>query len=195
MKRTLITIALLAMVCWTIYKFVFSSNTIRNDNDVLEELADDQLKNEQESTASEIKIGLDVGDRAPDFELTTLEGDVVSLSDYEGSPVMINFWATWCPPCRAEMPDMEQFHQNTAIEILAINLTQTEESDEQVQEFIDQYELTFPILMDEAIEVALLYQIQPIPTSIFLDAERTIQFVAYGALTYDQMNEVLEDIN
>lgn len=195
MKRTLITIALLAMVCWTIYEFVFSSNTIRNDDDVLEELADDQLKNEQESTASEIKIGLDVGDRAPDFELTTLKGDVVSLSDYEGSPVMINFWATWCPPCRAEMPDMEHFHQNTAIEILAINLTQTEESDEQVQEFVDQYELTFPILMDEAIEVALLYQIQPIPTSIFLDAERTIQFVTYGALTYDQMNEVLEDIN
>lgn len=195
MKKIIITIGLLSMLGWTVYQFVFSSNTIGNDDDGLEELVDDQNQNEQNSPDSDIKIGLEIGDRAPNFELATLEGEIVSLSDYQGGPVMINFWATWCPPCRAEMPDMEQLYQDTAIEILAVNLTQTEESEKQVREFVNEYELTFPILMDMDIDVAMLYQIQPIPTSIFLDAERTIQFIAYGALTYDQMTEVLEDIN
>ena len=195
MKRTLITIALLAMVCWTIYEFVFSSNTIRNDDDVLEELADDQLKNEQESTASEIKIGLDVGDRAPDFELTTLKGDVVSLSDYEGSPVMINFWATWCPPCREEMPDMEKFYQETEIEILAVNLLDTERTIDDVEQFVEEYGLTFPILLDESIEVAMIYGIQSIPTSYMIDSEGIIQFIVIGPLTYQQMNQELDNIN
>ena len=195
MKKIIITIGLLSMLGWTVYQFVFSSNAIGNDDDGLEELVDDQNQNEQNSPDSDIKIGLDIGDRAPNFELATLEGEVVSLSDYQGGPVMINFWATWCPPCRAEMPDMEQLYQDTAIEILAVNLTQTEESEKQVREFVNEYELTFPILMDMDIDVAMLYQIQAIPTSIFLDAERTIQFIAYSALTYDQMTEVLEDIN
>ena len=195
MKKIIITIGLLSMLGWTVYQFVFSSNAIGNDDDGLEELVDDQNQNEQNSPDSDIKIGLEIGDRAPNFELATLEGEVVSLSDYQGGPVMINFWATWCPPCRAEMPDMEQLYQDTAIEILAVNLTQTEESEKQVREFVNEYELTFPILMDMDIDVAMLYQIQSIPTSIFLDAERTIQFIAYSALTYDQMTEVLEDIN
>lgn len=76
---------------------------------------------------------------------------------------MINFWATWCPPCRAEMPDMEKFHQEKNIVILAVNLTDTENDLEDIKDFSDEYKLTFPILMDTNLEVANLYMIQPIP--------------------------------
>ncbi|WP_343033610.1 TlpA disulfide reductase family protein [Virgibacillus ihumii] len=62
----------------------------------------------------------------PGFQLETLEGEKVKLSDFRGNPVMLNFWATWCPPCRAEIPDMEKLHQNKDITILAVNLTKSE---------------------------------------------------------------------
>lgn len=195
MKKIIITIGLLSMLGWTVYQFVFSSNAIGNDDDGLEELVDDQNQNEQNSPDSDIKIGLDIGDRAPDFELTTLKGDVVSLSDYEGSPVMINFWATWCPPCREEMPDMEKFYQETEIEILAVNLLDTERTIDDVEQFVEEYGLTFPILLDESIEVAMIYGIQSIPTSYMIDSEGIIQFIVIGPLTYQQMNQELDNIN
>ena len=176
MKKITPLIIVIAMFSWALYEFIGSST-------------------EQEELTETDEVGLNKNQIAPNFQLTTLDGQEVSLTDYRGQRVMLNFWATWCPPCRAEMPDMEQLYQDTAIEILAVNLTQTEESEKQVREFVNEYELTFPILMDMDIDVAMLYQIQAIPTSIFLDAERTIQFIAYSALTYDQMTEVLEDIN
>ncbi len=63
------------------------------------------------SANDDVKEGLEIGDRAPDFKLNTLEGETLQLSDFRGERVMINFWATWCPPCRQEMPDMERFYQ------------------------------------------------------------------------------------
>lgn len=108
---------------------------------------------------------------------------------------MLNFWATWCPPCRAEMPDMEKFHQDTDVEILAVNLTETEPHPNQVQQFADEYGLTFPILLDEKVEVATIYAIQPVPTSFMIDSEGIIQFKSIGPLTYDQMVQVSKDMD
>ncbi|WP_267902155.1 peroxiredoxin family protein [Lentibacillus cibarius] len=71
-------------------------------------------------------VGLQKGNIAPDFELTTLEGEQVSLSDYRGQRVVLNFWASWCPPCKAEVPDLQKFYENKDVEILAVNLTKTE---------------------------------------------------------------------
>src|SRR5699024_2083045 len=121
------------------------------------ENAEEAAAAENNEASQEENVGLEVETMAPDFELDTFTGEEAKLSDYRGSRVMINFWATWCPPCRAEMPDMERFHQDTDIEILAVNLTETETHTDQVQQFIDEYELTFPILLDEVIEVATIY--------------------------------------
>lgn len=214
MKKVLLIVLLVGMLGWTVYEFILSENDTSRDEVMLDENTEEEepeiLEEEtsgvpgkseenedvlQESEKQEESVvGLNVGDMAPDFQLTTLDGEEVALSDYRGSRVWINFWATWCPPCRAEMPDMEEFYKQNDVEILAINLTETEPSTDQVQRFVDEYELTFPILLDEVIEVATAYRIQPIPTSFMLDSEGVIQFKSFGPLTYEQMEEVFADI-
>src|SRR5690625_3090301 len=78
---------------------------------------------------SELEVGLDAGQLAPDFELQTVNGETMQLSDLRGEKVLLNFWATWCPPCRAEMPDMQNYHEgyDDGV-ILAVNLLETEQN-------------------------------------------------------------------
>ncbi|WP_066186128.1 redoxin domain-containing protein [Gracilibacillus timonensis] len=207
MKKTIMLVIMLGMIGWAVYEFVFPSDEASTGQAVEEETVEsgvnldndsaDQSENEEqkETTASEPTVGLEVGNLAPDFQLATLSGETVALSDYRGSKVMLNFWATWCPPCRVEMPDMEKFHQDTEIEILAVNLTETEPNTEQVQQFVNEYGLSFPILLDEVIEVANTYAIQPIPTSFMIDSEGIIQFKTFGPLTYNQMVAEMEGMD
>lgn len=131
--------------------------------------------------------GTEIGDKAPDFELTTLNGDNVKLSDFKGKRIMLNFWASWCPPCREEMPAMEKFYQDKDAVVLAVNLTDMEVNKKQVTDFTKRFGLTFPILLDEEGEVSSLYRISPIPTTYMIDSEGVIRHKAYGALTYEQM--------
>jgi peroxiredoxin len=204
MRKLFIVVVLIGLTGWTLYEFGFQSSHLQSDHEPNEETDTESKEvksvevsegNSQDIAADEIDVGLEIGNQAPDFQLTTLNGEEIALSDYRGSKVMINFWATWCPPCRAEMPDMEKFYQNTDIEILAVNLTETEQNTDQVQQFADEYELTFPILLDEVIEVATIYAIQPVPTSFIIDSEGIIQFKTFGPLTYDQMVQAAEDID
>lgn len=196
------------MAGWGIYDFAFQSNDIESSRETTSESngsttsknetifeKEDKDSNSELDETDEIVVGLEVGNQAPDFQLATLNGEETALSDYLGKKVMINFWATWCPPCRAEMPDMEKFFNDTDVEILAVNLTETEAHPDQVQQFADEYGLTFPILLDEVIEVATVYAIQPVPTSFMVDSEGVIQFKTFGPLTYDQMVQVFDDIN
>jgi len=133
------------------------------------------------------KVGLNVGQEAPDFELETLNGEKVKLSDYRGQPVMLNFWATWCPPCKEEIPDMQKFYEENDIVVLAVNLTDTEMSKKNVQKFADEYGITFPVVLDVDSETSLLYKINPIPTSYMIDKEGMITHKQYGAMTYEMM--------
>ncbi|MFC4025702.1 peroxiredoxin family protein [Oceanobacillus longus] len=131
--------------------------------------------------------GTEIGDQAPDFELMTMTGEKVTLSDYKGKRIMLNFWATWCPPCREEMPDMQKFYKDKDAVVLAINLTDMERNKDQVTQFADELGLTFPILMDEEGEVSTLYRISPIPTTYMIDSKGVIRYKAYGALDYERM--------
>ncbi|SER89832.1 Peroxiredoxin [Gracilibacillus ureilyticus] len=139
-------------------------------------------------------IGLDIGDKAPDFELQSMGGEFIQLSDFKGKKVMLNFWATWCPPCREEMPEMEQFYQNTNIEILAINLVETETSYQVIENFRQENELTFPVLLDNGNKAADIYRIVPIPATYLIDSNGIIQFRTYGPLTFDRMMEEYEKL-
>ncbi|MYL60613.1 redoxin domain-containing protein [Virgibacillus halodenitrificans] len=131
--------------------------------------------------------GTEIGDTAPDFELVSTNEEKVKLSDYRGKKVMLNFWATWCPPCREEIPDMQNFYDEKEIVILAVNLTQTEAKKQDVVDFMEKHRVTFPVLLDEASDVSNKYRIQPIPTTYMIDSQGRIRFKAYGAMTYEQM--------
>ncbi|PSL43219.1 peroxiredoxin [Salsuginibacillus halophilus] len=143
------------------------------------------------------EIGLDEGDYAPDFTLETLAGEEMSLYDVRGEKkVMLNFWATWCPPCRAEMPDMQEvYEEQDGIEIIAVNLTDSEPGVGQVEDFADDYGLTFPILLDHDVDVATNYDIQPVPTSYFIDTEGRVQHVALGAVNQAFMLQQFNDMD
>jgi peroxiredoxin len=207
-KKAILIIVLIGMVSWAVYDFVVQEEK----NELLPDTSGDdtreEVKKEDESNAvinqedertaetSEIAtVGLDIGDTAPDFQLELLTGKQVKLSDYRGKRVMVNFWATWCPPCQAEMPDMEKFYQSKDVVILAVNLTQTEPNTQQVQDFVNDFNLTFPILLDKKIKVATTYQIRPIPTSFMMDSNGIIQHKAFGPMTYDQMVQEFEKMN
>ena len=98
-----------------------------------------------------------VGAKAPDFELKTLTGETIKLSNLKGKKVMLNFWATWCPPCKAEMPAMEQFSKqmDKDIVILAVNI----DPQLDVQGFVDENKITFPIPLDVDDKVNETYQV------------------------------------
>lgn len=128
---------------------------------------------------------------APDFTLTDLDGNQVTLSEQRGKKVVLNFWATWCPPCRAEMPDLERLardHQST----LTVLLVDLEEGEAQIRPFLDDIGVTLVPLLDVDAEVATMYRVAALPTSLIIDEEGVIQEVQAGAVTYEWFVERLE---
>ncbi|MBB6447389.1 redoxin domain-containing protein [Bacillus benzoevorans] len=134
--------------------------------------------------------GLRIGVKAPDFELENLSGEKVKLSDYRGKKVILNFWATWCPPCKEEMPAMEKFYQKAGddVEILAVNI----DPQYNVQEFIDKMGITFPILLDKNDKVNSAYLIMTIPTTYFINEDGLITNKYLTSMTEDIMKEYID---
>lgn len=131
-----------------------------------------------------------IGSPAPDFELTTLSGKQVKLSDYKGKVVILNLWATWCPPCKAEMPEMQSFYEksrNSDITLLSVNLTAQEKNEKAVSDFVVDYQLTFPILLDKKDTVGKLYKTISIPTSYIIDREGIIRERVIGPMDEEKM--------
>jgi len=123
------------------------------------------------------------GETAQDFELQNLEGQTVSLSDYRGSPVMLNFWASWCGPCRSEMPFFQQVYEDTEWEaaglvILGVNIG---ESPSVAGGFMEDNGFTFPVLLDMTGEVAEMYNTRSIPATFFIDERGIIRHSDVGA--------------
>ncbi|TFJ91908.1 peroxiredoxin family protein [Lentibacillus salicampi] len=204
MKKALIIVVLAGMFAWAVYDLTADSQDAQQANESEFTVEEDAFE-ESEGTdepAGELddhdgsdKVGLEPGNIAPDFQLETMDGESIKLSDLRGQRVMVNFWATWCPPCRAEVPDLQKFYENKDIEILAINLTGTEKNRSDVDEFASEFGMTFPILMDENTAVANQYQIQPIPSSFMIDSEGRIQFKALGAMNYELMVQEFEKMS
>ncbi|MFH1648008.1 MAG: TlpA disulfide reductase family protein [Chloroflexota bacterium] len=123
------------------------------------------------------------GRTAPDFQLQSLGGETVSLSGLRGQPVMVNFWASWCGPCREEMPFIQKVYEDTTwktrgLVILAVNLA---ESPAEVQKFMDALGLSFTVLLDSQQEVGKLYNVSAIPTTYFIDKNGIIRDVKIGS--------------
>lgn len=139
------------------------------------------------------------GFTAPDFTLNTPDGDAYTLSRFHGQAVLVNLWATWCPPCRAEMPTIERMYQeykDRGFIVLAVDMT-AQDDPFAVVPFTQEHGLTFPILLDETNEVASAYQLRSLPSSYFIDADGLITAVVIGgpmseALLRARIEEILK---
>lgn len=133
------------------------------------------------STAGQIPAP-QAGFLAPDFELSTLDGKTIKLSDLRGQAVLVNLWATWCPPCRAEMQTLEtvyQDYQDQGFTILAVNMTSQDDA-QKILPFIQERGLTYPVLLDKDGSVAKAYQMKSLPSSFFINRDGTITEVVIG---------------
>ena len=134
------------------------------------------------------ELPLEVDQPAPDFFLRTLNGRSVRLSDYRGKTVVLNFWASWCPPCRREMPDFQTLWEERGpsgpddLVILAVNLL-PEDTIAAAEGFVDEFGLTFPILLDTSRgEVAQRYGVQALPATFFIDRDGIVRTTALGSV-------------
>lgn len=119
---------------------------------------------------------------APDFSLNTASGETYTLSELKGQAVLVNMWATWCPPCRAEMPAMENMYQeykDQGFVVLAVNNT-FQDNPFDIAPFTEEYNLTFPILLDETGDTARAYQVRSLPSSYFINRQGVITEVVIG---------------
>ena len=129
------------------------------------------------------------GFTAPDFTLDLLGGGEITLSELQGNPVVLNLWATWCGPCRKEMPAIENVYRNykgLGLTVIGLNLT-SQDSEQAVFDFVQELDLTFPIALDRDGSVAKRYQLMGLPTTYFIDSQGVIQSVVVGG----PMSEVL----
>lgn len=143
-------------------------------------------RNELDGTERRGRIGSEVGDFAPDFALTNLEGNLVRLSDLRGRVVLINLWATWCAPCRVEMPGMENLWRRFRSEgftILAVSIDKG--ADAAVRAFVQEKNLSFPVLMDYDQEVERKYPTRIIPTTFVIDKDGLIAARVDGAKNWE----------
>ncbi len=134
---------------------------------------------------------VEVGQLAPDFTLPDLDGNMVSLRDYRGRVVIINFWATWCPPCRKEMPAFQQLHQEMGDRVVILAVDRAEPA-KTVRKFFDKYGLTFTALLDQTDELTVRYQLTGIPESFFVDKNGIVRAKFIGAMTIDQMRKFVQ---
>lgn len=156
-----------------------SSNALNSITDVVENL--------------DPAVGLAEGNRAPDFTVQRVNGEAITLSDLRGNIVLLNFWGTWCGPCRREMPEFQQAHNqfnDDGFEILAVSFDDTFEA---IATFRDEFNLTFPLALDDTGEINDTYGIQTRPSSFLLDKDGTIIMRHFGMMTEEQIQGVLTE--
>lgn len=151
----------------------------------------------QRSSVEPNAIGWSVGSLAPEIQLKDLEGNAVRLRDFRGKPVLVNFWATWCAPCRIEMPIMEKkyraYRESEKFVILAVDVKDDSGVDA-VRNFISELSLTFPVLLDSDGQAETAYHVLGLPTSFFIDRRGVIRATRVGAMSEQYIDEQLQKI-
>ncbi len=145
--------------------------------------------------------GVGPGRRAPEIKLKTLEGQTVRLSEFRGHPLIVTFWATWCPPCRDEFPALvaaRERHRDAGLQVLAVNqLDQELRGDpgkDNVRRFLAEFAVTFPVVLDPRASSREAYQVLAFPTTVFIDSAGVIRQRSQGPLTAGELERGLAAI-
>ncbi|HBU82570.1 MAG TPA: TlpA family protein disulfide reductase [Paenibacillus sp.] len=189
-KNIVVVVILIGLVAWGIY------DTMKKKDERQASLANSEQAIEGMDMSS-LTVGINQGNIAPDFELNTPDGEKLKLSDFRGQKVIVNMWATWCPPCRVEMPDMQKFYEKYKDEkatIIAVNMTSSEKSLDSIPNFLKEYGITFPVVLDEQNKVGEIYQVYALPTSIIIDSQGIIQQKVSGPMNYEMMEKFVSEI-
>ena len=159
-------------------------NTAANDSSATDNTENTNTTDTSENTTSsentENQLTL-----APDFTVYDLEGNEINLSDFFGKPIIVNFWASWCGPCKMEMPDFNEAYQtlNEEITFLMVNMTDgSRETVEVASSFIEESGYSFPVYYDTSYSAAITYSVSSLPTTYFIDADGNLIAHARGAI-------------
>ncbi len=131
-----------------------------------------------------------VQDSAPDFTLKSLEGSNLRLEEYRGQVVLLNFWASWCGPCRQEMPLLDRLHhryEDTGFAVLGVNV---EGETAPAQEIVEKTNVTFPILIDDGQKVSEMYNLQAMPSTVVIDRDGVVRYIHLGYKPGDEAKYV-----
>ncbi|MGE0622252.1 MAG: TlpA family protein disulfide reductase [Pseudomonadales bacterium] len=131
-----------------------------------------------------------ISDSAPDFTLKSLEGSNLRLEEYRGQVVLLNFWASWCGPCRQEMPLLDRLHhryEDTGFAVLGVNV---EGEIAPAQEIVDKTNVTFPILIDDGQKVSQMYNLQAMPSTVVIDRDGVVRYIHLGYKPGDEAKYV-----
>ena len=131
---------------------------------------------------------------APDFALQTLDGETIRLSDYRGHVVLLNTWATWCPPCLDEMPDLEAYYRRRQADGFVVLAVNSQESPDTVAAFLKEHDFTFPVLLDPDGVVMSDYRVYGLPTSFFIGRDGVVRGVWSGRLSPNRLKELVDPL-
>ena len=145
------------------------------------------------SNAGSLSPAPAVGHPAPDFTLTTVHGERFVMSAQRGKPIVLNFWATWCPPCSAEVAELEEAHRQYAGQIVIVGVDQAEPAAD-VRAFAAQYGLTYLMPLDSQAEVSRKYAVRSLPTTFFIDRDGVIRRIAHGPVNRATLAQLLRTI-
>lgn len=138
--------------------------------------------------------GVGKGSEAPDFTLTDLDGNDVTFKELRGKNIYLNFWASWCDPCKDEMPDIEKIHTEYKDKDLVVLTINTGEDKESVKKFMEASGYTFQVLLDSNLDVARIYKTSNIPVSLFVNKEGKIVEKKEGLMTGAEMKKAVEQL-
>lgn len=150
----------------------------------------------EQTSTSGLSVGTDVGFQAPSFKLKGLNIGEFEASNYRGKPVVVNFWATWCPYCVSEMPVFERIHREYGDKIVIVGINRAESVSRQTDFLSNELpaDITYPLLLDSLDSVARAYGVVAMPTTFFLDEDGVIVKKKIGELTYDEMNQIVTEV-
>lgn len=197
MKKRNITLIVLILIFITATYYVLSrkdseDQELKNDVVIENNLEREEKPKETKEVVSKANADIAIGNEAPNFTLKNLEDEEISLEDYRGKKVLINFWATWCVFCDIEMPDIQRLDkENEDVVVLAVNVMEDKET---VKKYIADGEYEFEVVLDEKGALSRTYLVGGYPTSYFVDEEGILIQVVPGMMTYDQMNKIVEEM-